>query len=122
MGCRGSAGRFKGASAGISACGPAGKVAEIMAGLLLRGEVRGRRGMTSGVTLSVGRSGGDAGGRGLQAERTGRGWGELGWSGAEARAGRVGERKKRAGRRVRLLGRWERKGELGPGKEMGHGV
>ena len=60
--------------------------------------------------------------RGLQAERTGRGWGELGRSGAEARAGRAGERKKRAGRGVRLLGRWERRGELGPGKEMGHGV
>ena len=49
-------------------------------------------------------------------------WGKLGQSGAEARAGRAGERKKRAGRRVRLLGRWERRGELGPGKEMGHGV
>ena len=35
----------------------------------LRAEVRGRRGMTSGVTLSAGRSGGDAGERGLQAER-----------------------------------------------------
>ena len=62
-GMRGSAGRFKGASAGISASGLAGKVAEITAGLLLRGEVRGRRGMTSGVTLSAGRSGGDAGER-----------------------------------------------------------
>ena len=49
-------------------------------------------------------------------------WGKLGRSGAEARAGRAGERKKRAGRGVRLLGRWERRGELGPGKEMGHGV
>ena len=51
-------------------------------------------------------------------------WGKLGRSGAEARAGRAGERKKRAGRGVRLLGRWERRGEWAREKQwaMGFGL